>query len=264
MDLQLAGKSALVTGSTVGIGRGIARQLAREGASVIVNGRTRERVDTCIESIGESDPEGDVQGVAADLSTVEGVETVTDAYPDLDILINNVGIFENRPFEEINDERWFEFFEVNVMSGVRLSRFYLPRMLEENWGRIVFISSENALQTPVEGIHYGLTKTAQLSLGRGLAEMTKGSSVTVNSVLPGPTESEGVDNVLEDAARERDVTAEDIKERFFDTARPSSLIQRFIEPGEVGNFVAFICSPLAAAINGTALRIDGGVVENIF
>jgi NAD(P)-dependent dehydrogenase (short-subunit alcohol dehydrogenase family) len=257
MDLQLKGKKALVTGSTAGIGLAIAQSLAREGAEVIVNGRTQERVDAAMKATGAA------EGIAADLGTAEGARHCIERFPVVDILVNNVGIFEAKPFEEIPDEDWKRLFEVNVLSGVRLSRHYLGSMKKQNWGRIVFISSESALQIPVEMIHYGMTKTAQLSVSRGLAEMTAGTAVTVNSVLPGPTESEGVTTFVDSLAAAKGIGRGDVEQEFFRTTRPSSLLQRFTKPAEIASVVTFVCSPLASAINGTALRADGGVVRSI-
>jgi len=257
MDLQLTGKTALVTGSTAGIGLAIASALAREGCAVIVNGRTQERVDRAIAQSGAA------HGIAADLGTAQGARAAIERFPAVDILVNNLGIFETRPFEEISDEEWLRFFEVNVLSGVRLSRHYLEGMKQRGWGRIVFISSESALQIPVEMIHYGMTKTAQLAISRGLAEAAAGTGVTVNAVLPGPTASEGVTGFIEAMAKAQSVDRAAFEREFFAKARPSSLIGRFAEPGEVAAMVAFVCSPLAAAVTGAALRVDGGVVRSI-
>jgi NAD(P)-dependent dehydrogenase (short-subunit alcohol dehydrogenase family) len=263
MDLRLKGKRALVTGSTAGIGFAAARALATEGASVYVNGRSEERVDAAVTALHDAVPDADVRGVTADLSTARGCDTLTAALPDVDVLVNNLGIFEPRAFEEITDADWMRFFEVNVMSGVRLSRHYLPRMRERNWGRIVFVSSESALQIPVEMIHYGMTKTAQLAIARGLAETTIGSGVTVNSVLPGPTASEGVETFVEQMAEARGVDFKAMEREFFSTARPSSLLQRFATPEEVASMIVYVCSAAASATNGAALRVDGGVVRAI-
>ena len=257
MDLQLKGKSALVTGSTAGIGLAIATALAAEGAAVIVNGRSQERVE---EAIGRS---GAAHGIAADLGTEAGAAAVLERFPAVDILVNNVGIFEPKPFEQIPDADWRRFFEVNVLSGVRLSRHYIGPMKEKNWGRIVFISSESGLQIPTEMIHYGMTKTAQLAISRGLAETTAGTAVTVNAVLPGPTASEGVVEFVDRLAAKQGLGRREFEEQFFQKARPSSLLQRFAKPEEVAAVVAFVCSPLASAINGTAVRADGGVVRSI-
>lgn len=263
MDLKLNGKKALVTGSTAGIGLAIASVLARENASVIVNGRTQARVDEAIAKIKSEFPNADVSGIVADLSTAEGAEFVTNSAPEVDILINNMGIFEPKVFEEISDADWTKFFETNVMSGVRLSRAYLPKMLGKNWGRIIFISSESGVNIPVEMIHYGMTKSAQLSIARGLAEMTVGTNVTVNSVLPGPTASEGVSTFVSQLAEEQKISTDEMEKQFFETARPSSLLKRFIEPSEIAEFVAFVSSPLSAATNGAALRAEGGLLRSM-
>jgi NAD(P)-dependent dehydrogenase (short-subunit alcohol dehydrogenase family) len=258
MNLQLEGKRALVTGSTAGIGFAIAEALANEGASVIVNGRTQKRVDQAIAKL-----KGNAEGFAADLATAEGAAAVAQRYPQVDILINNLGIFEPKPFEQIPDEDWRRFFEVNVLSGVRLSRQYLPGMMLRNWGRIIFISSESGVQIPSEMIHYGMTKTAQIAVARGLAETTKGTNVTVNSVLPGPTASEGVGDFVKSMAAARKTDAATVERDFFQNVRPSSLIQRFARTEEVAALVAFVASPLSSATNGAALRADGGVVRAI-
>jgi NAD(P)-dependent dehydrogenase (short-subunit alcohol dehydrogenase family) len=263
MDLQLGGKIAFVSGSTAGIGLAIASRLAWEGAEVVTNGRTEERVREAITQIKNDSPDANVRGIAADLGSAKGCSEVARQLPRVDILVNNVGIFEPKPFEKISDEDWERFFAVNVMSGVRLSRAYLPAMKERNWGRVVFISSESALQTPAEMIHYGMTKTAQLAIARGLAETCRGTNVTVNSVLPGPTASEGVAEFVSTLAGESKMSVAEFEKEFFRSARPSSILKRFIEPEEIANVVAFVCSPLAAAINGSAVRADGGVVQSI-
>jgi NAD(P)-dependent dehydrogenase (short-subunit alcohol dehydrogenase family) len=262
MDLQLRGKRALVTGSTAGIGLATAIGLAREGASVIVNGRTPQRIDGAVEKVRKGGG-GEVTGVAADLGTADGVADLVRRVPDVDILINNVGIFEPKPFEEIPDADWLRIFEVNVLSGVRLTRHYLPGMKARNWGRVVFVSSESAVQIPAEMIHYGMTKTAQLAIARGVAETTVGTGVTVNSVLPGPTESEGVASFVDDLAKQQGVDRARVEAEFFQTARPSSLIRRFATVEEVANMIVYVSSPLASATNGAALRVDGGVVRAI-
>src|SRR5580698_7099242 len=237
MNLLLDGKTALVTGSTGGIGLAIATALAAEGASVIVNGRTQERVDSAMEKSGAA------HGIAADLGTETGARAVIDRFPEVDILVNNLGIFETKPFEEITDADWLRFFEVNVLSGVRLSRHYIGPMKRKNWGRIVFISSESALQIPVEMIHYGMTKTAQLAISRGLAETTTGTGVTVNAVLPGPTASEGVNQFVDDLAKAQGIGRSALEREFFEKARPSSILQRFATPEEIASVVAFVASP---------------------
>jgi NAD(P)-dependent dehydrogenase (short-subunit alcohol dehydrogenase family) len=257
MNLQLEGKSALVTGSTGGIGLAIATALAKEGAAVIINGRTQDRVDEAVRTSGAA------HGIVADLGTEDGLGAVVARFPVVDILVNNLGIFEPKPFETITDQEWRHFFEVNVLSGVHLSRHYIGSMKEKNWGRIVFISSESALQIPVEMIHYGMTKTAQLAVSRGIAETTAGTAVTVNSVLPGPTGSEGVIDFVDRLASERGVDRHIVEQEFFQTARPTSILKRFITPAEIAAVVAFVCSPLASAINGAAVRVDGGVVRSI-
>ncbi|MGO9022164.1 MAG: SDR family NAD(P)-dependent oxidoreductase [Syntrophobacteraceae bacterium] len=263
MDLQLKNKTALVTGSTAGIGLATASLLAREGAAVVINGRSQRRMDEAVEQIRQEHEGARVKGVAADLGAKEGFELLAGVVPAIDILVNNLGIYEKKPFTEISDEDWLRIFEVNVLSGVRLSRFYLPKMLEKNSGRIVFISSESALQIPVEMIHYGVTKTALIALARGLAEMTAGTSVTVNSVLPGPTLSEGVERIVQDLAKSRAMDVAAAEKEFFRSIRPTSLLKRFATPQEVAAMVVYVCSPLASATNGAALRVDGGVVRSI-
>lgn len=264
MDLLLDGKVALVTGSSAGIGFAIAEGLARENARVIVNGRTESRVKKAVAQILEKHPHGQVEGFAGDLSDAGVVETLCSKYPDVDILVNNLGIFNPQPFEEISDNEWRRFFEVNVLSGVRLSRYYLGRMKQKKWGRIVFISSESAVQIPAEMIHYGFTKTAQLAVSRGLAETTVGTGVTVNCVLPGPTASEGVSDFVAKLASQTNQTPAEFETFFFEKVRPSSLLKRFATPEEVANLVVYVCSPLASATNGAALRVDGGVIRSIF
>lgn len=262
MDLQLANKLALVTGSTAGIGLAIARRLAAEGAEVIITGRTEARIAEATATILAETPAAVVRGVAVDFGKAEEVAQLLREVPTVDILVNNVGIFEPKPFVEIPDEDWVRFFEVNVLSGVRLSRQYFPLMLARNWGRILFISSESAFQIPAEMVHYGTTKTAQLAVARGLAELTAHTGVTVNSVLPGPTASEGVEEFLKKLAGEGK-TREEAETDFFEHARPSSLLKRFITPDEIANMVAYLASPLAAATNGAAVRVDGGVIRSI-
>ncbi|MDF5712629.1 MAG: SDR family NAD(P)-dependent oxidoreductase [Rhizonema sp. NSF051] len=263
MDLKLSDKSALVSGSTVGIGLAIAQSLAEEGASVIINGRSEQRVTQAVEKIQKSYPHAKISGITADLSTSEGAEQLFKKVPRVDILVNNLGIYEPKVFSKISDEDWLRIFETNVLSGVRLSRHYLPNMIEQNWGRIIFISSESAVQIPVEMIHYGMTKTAQLAIARGLAEMTAGTGVTVNSVLPGPTRSDGVEEFIQQMAKERSVDVAQVETEFFQTVRPTSLIKRFATPEEVAAMVVYVCSPLSSATNGAALRVDGGVVRSI-
>jgi NAD(P)-dependent dehydrogenase (short-subunit alcohol dehydrogenase family) len=262
MDLKLRGKRALVTGSTAGIGFAIARGLARERAEVIVNGRTERKVAEAVQRIS-SEVGSHARGIAADLSSAEGVMRLVAEAGRIDILVNNVGIFEPIPFLEINDQDWFRIFEVNVMSGVRLTREFLPHMLKRNFGRVIFISSESGLQIPPEMVHYGVTKTAQLALSRGIAESVAGTGVTVNAVLPGPTRSEGAVDFLSKVAAEHKTDIAAVEEEFIRTMRPSSLIRRLAEPDEVANLVVFLCGEGASAITGAALRVDGGVVRSI-
>ncbi|TDR46731.1 short-subunit dehydrogenase [Tahibacter aquaticus] len=262
MDLQLNGKTALVTGSTAGIGLEIARTLAVEGAQVIVSGRSQAKLDQAIASIRASGGK-DVRGVLADAATAAGAQALVDAVPAVDILVNNLGIYESKPFAEISDADWLHFYEVNVMSGVRLSRAYFPGMLQRDWGRIIFVASESALVIPPDMIHYGMTKTAQLSIARGLANLTKGTRVTVNSVLPGPTRSEGIVDFLRSVASDPNGTPEQIEAEFFTQHRSSSLLQRMIEPQEIASLVAYVASPLSAATNGAALNVEGGLYNAI-
>jgi NAD(P)-dependent dehydrogenase (short-subunit alcohol dehydrogenase family) len=263
MDLELKGKSALVTGSTGGIGFAIARGLAREGARVIVSGRSDERVNRAIDTIKQKHGSAEIDGFVGDLGLAEAAAELTVRYSDVDILINNLGIFEPKPFVEITDQEWMHFFEVNVLSGVRLARFYLPRMLKKDWGRIIFISSESAVQTPAEMVHYGTTKTAQLAVSRGLAELTAGSGVTVNAILPGPTASEGVTEFVDRLSKQANQSAADFEKQFFEKMRPTSLLKRFASTEEVANLVVYVSSPAASGTNGAALRVDGGVVRSI-
>jgi NAD(P)-dependent dehydrogenase (short-subunit alcohol dehydrogenase family) len=262
MNLQLENKLALVTGSTAGIGFAIALGLAREGAEVILNGRTQSRVDDAIARIKSTVPQAKLRGISADLGTAAGCEALIRQLPRVDILVNNLGIFEPKPFDQITDADWLRFFEVNVMSGVRLSRAYFPEMKTRNWGRIIFIASESALNIPAEMIHYGMTKTAQVAVARGLAEMTRATAVTVNSILAGPTASEGVGTFVAQLAKDRGVAPAQVEKDFFESARPSSLLKRFIQPDEIASAVVFVCSPAAAAINGSALRVEGGCVTS--
>lgn len=262
MDLQLAGKLALVSGSTKGIGRAIATTLAREGARVIINGRSEKSVEEARGTILKDVPDAQLESFAGDLSTAGDTEALMARFPEVDILVNNLGIFEPKPFEEIPDEDWRRFFEVNVLSGVRLAREYLPGMRERNWGRVIFISSESAIMIPEEMIHYGMTKTAQLAVSRGLAELCKGTAVTVNSVLPGPTLTEGVEEFVGKLSEGKPFA--EAEKQFFTDFRPSSTLQRFIDPSEIASLVAYVASPLSAAINGAALRSEGGLVRSAF
>jgi len=261
MDLRLDGKRALVTGSTAGIGFAIAEGLAREGAEVIVNGRGEERVAKAVQAIAQDGRRA--VGIAADLGTAEGAASLVKEAGQVDILVNNVGIFTPVPFVEITDAEWQEIFDVNVMSGVRLSRALVPGMIARNWGRIIFISSESGVQTPPEMVHYGVTKTAQLALSRGIAESVAGTGVTVNAVLPGPTRSEGVVEFVEKLAADQNVEHAAFEKDFVKTMRPSSLIGRFAEIEEVANLVVFLCGEGSSAITGASLRVDGGVVRSI-
>jgi NAD(P)-dependent dehydrogenase (short-subunit alcohol dehydrogenase family) len=262
MDLKLKNKHALVSGSAKGIGRAIAMALAAEGARVIVTGRTGESVASAQAEIRQHFPEALLDGFSGDLADAATVTELATRFPAVNILVNNLGIYEPKPFEEIPDEDWLRFFEINVMSGIRLARAYLPQMKEQNWGRIVFISSESGIQIPTEMIHYGMTKTAQLAISRGLAETCAGTGVTVNAVLPGPTRSEGVEAFV--AALSAGKPFAEFEREFFRNVRPTSLLQRFIAPEEVASLVAYLCSPFSSAINGSALRVDGGVVKSCF
>jgi NAD(P)-dependent dehydrogenase (short-subunit alcohol dehydrogenase family) len=259
MDLQLAGKTALVTGSTAGIGLAIAERLAAEGVETIITGRAQDKLDEAAARIGKL---GTVRAVRADAGTAEGAQTLIAAAPEVDILVNNLGIYEAKPFTEISDADWHHLFEVNVVSGARLARHYFPKMLAKNWGRVIFISSESSLVIPEEMIHYGTTKTAQLAIARGLASQTKGTGVTVNSVLPGPTRSAGIVDFVKSVLPEAQ-TDEEAEALFFEKMRPLSLIRRFIEADEIGAMVAFLASPLAAVTNGAAIRAEGGIVPTI-
>jgi NAD(P)-dependent dehydrogenase (short-subunit alcohol dehydrogenase family) len=258
---SLENKTALVTGSTAGIGFAIARRLANDGATVIVNGRTQARVDAALGNILKEFREAKLKGIAADLGTAVGCEAVVKQLSGVDILVNNLGIFEPKPFENIPDGDWYRLLEVNVMSGVRLSRAYLPGMKQQNWGRIVFISSESGVHIPAEMVHYGVTKTAQIALARGIAETCVGTAVTVNSVLAGPTASEGVTQFVASLAKEQGISTAEFEKEFFRNVRPTSLLKRFLHPDEVAAVVAFVCSPDASAVNGAAVRAEGGVVK---
>lgn len=263
MDLQLKGKTALVTGSTLGIGFAIAQILAQEGATVIINGRSEERVKQAIQQIKANNPSAKLIEAPADLSNQTEIDALIRQVPSVDILINNVGIYEVKPFVDISDEEWLHLFDVNVMSGIRLSRHYLVPMLKQNWGRIIFISSESGLQIPGEMVHYGMSKTAQLAIARGIAETAVGTNVTVNSVLPGPTSSEGVIEFVKNLGEEQEKSPEQIENEFFEKVRPSSLIKRFTTPEEIANMVAFLSSPLSSGTTGTSIRVDGGCVRSI-
>lgn len=263
MDLLLKDKLALVSGSTAGIGRAIAHALVREGARVIVNGRTTDGVSKAVAEL-KADGGSRVMGFVGDLATAAAAEQLVRQHPGVEILVNNLGIFEPMPFEKISDADWLRFFETNVLSGVRLARLLLPSMKKANWGRIIFISSESGVQIPPEMIHYGMTKTAQLAVSRGLAEALAGTGITVNSVLPGPTRSRGVEEFVQQLARQEGKTFVEFEKEFFEKVRPTSLIRRFATPEEVASLVAYVASPLASATTGAALRVDGGVVKSAF
>jgi NAD(P)-dependent dehydrogenase (short-subunit alcohol dehydrogenase family) len=263
MKIDLSGKTALVTGSTAGIGYAIVKGLAASGAEVVVNGRGQDKVEAAVAKLKQAVSGAKLRGIAADVSTADGCAALAKALPDVDILVNNAGIFEQKDFFKIPDEEWSRFFDVNVMSGVRLSRAYLPGMLKRNWGRIVFISSESALNIPAAMIHYGMTKTAQLAISRGLAKLTRGTAVTVNSVLPGPTMSAGAEEMLQAAAKRSGQSLEQLAADFVKQQRPDSLLQRFADTDEVANMVVYVASKEASATNGAALRVDGGIVNTI-
>ncbi|GAB3507106.1 SDR family oxidoreductase [Spirosoma knui] len=264
MNLQLNGKKALVSGSTAGIGYAIAKELAKEGAIVYINGRTVDRVENAVAQIKQESNNQQVFGITADLSTAQGVSQLTQQLPQIDILINNLGTANPKPFMEITDEDWQRLFDINVLSGIRLARTYFTSMLSHNWGRVIFIASESALQVPPEMIDYGVTKTAQIALARGLAELTKGTNVTVNSILPGPTLSEGFGEYVGMLASQQNKSLQQVEQDFFEHIRPTSLINRFIQPDEIAQLVTYLASPLSAATNGSALRVDGGVVKSAF
>jgi NAD(P)-dependent dehydrogenase (short-subunit alcohol dehydrogenase family) len=263
MDLGLQGKLAVVSGSTAGIGFAVATALVRERARVVINGRTAKRVNAAAERIRMEMRGAEVTEVVANLGTAEGIAKLVEQVPSADILVNNLGIFEIKPFLEIPDKDWLRFFEVNVMSGVRLTRHYLPGMLEKKWGRVIFISSESGQHIPAEMVHYGMTKTAQIAIARGIAESIPGTGVTVNSILVGPTASEGAGNFVESAARQKGISKEEVERQFFETLRPTSLLKRFETTEEVAAVVAFIASTQSVGINGAAVRAEGGVVRSI-
>lgn len=263
MRIDLSGKKAIISGSTAGIGFGIAEGLAEAGAEVVLTGRTRERVDQAVARLQQAVPDAAIAGVAADLGSAQGCEALTEAHPNADILVNNVGIFEPKPFFDIPDEDWERFFQVNVMSAVRLSRHYAPGMKDRGWGRILFLSSESALNIPTEMVHYGMTKTAVQSISRGLAKTLAGTGVTVNAVLPGPTRSEGVSKMMEKIAEKQGISVEEVEKRFIRENRPSSIIQRVAEIREVANMAVYLASPQASATTGAAMRVEGGIVDSM-
>lgn len=263
MDLQLTNKKVFISGSTAGIGYAIAKAFAKENAIVYINGRNASKVDNAKNGIIAETGNQEVYGITADLTKEDGFVKLSQELPEVDILINNLGLFEPVAFFDSKDEDWTNMFDINVMSGIRLSRFYMPKMLAKNWGRVIFISSESGLQIPTEMIHYGMSKTAQLSLTNGLAQLTKGTGVTVNSILPGPTFSEGAERFFGDLATQRNMTIDEVEHQFFTETRPLSLLQRFISPDEVAATVAFASSPLAAATNGASIRVDGGILKGL-
>jgi NAD(P)-dependent dehydrogenase (short-subunit alcohol dehydrogenase family) len=263
MNLGLQGRLAAVTGSTAGIGYAIAATLAEEGARVVINGRTQGRVDSALERLRMNNRGAEFTGVAADLGTIKGFEAFIEAVPVADVLVNNLGIFEVKPFLDITDDDWQRFFDVNILSGVRLSRHYLSNMLKKNWGRVIFISSESAQQIPAEMVHYGMTKTAQVAIANGIARSYVGTGVTSNSILVGPTASEGASTFVAQAARSQGINPAEMEKQFFITARPTSLLRRFETPEEVAAIVAFVAGNQSNIINGAALRADGGVIQSI-
>lgn len=263
MKQNFSGKIALITGSSEGIGLATAELLLEEGAQVIINGRTDTKLQMIAAQLRKKFPQASLKTIAADLGTSQGTQVLIHEVPFCDILINNLGYYELKSFEKISDEDWMHIWEVNVMSGVRLSRYYLSQMLKNGWGRLIFITSESALQIPKEMIHYGVTKTAQIALARGLAELTKGTNVTSNSIIVGPTLTEGVKEFVKDIAQKKNLSIEKVKEQFFQDIRPTSLLKRFIEPKEIANLIAYIASEASSATNGAALRADGGVVGSI-
>nr|WP_289072544.1 SDR family oxidoreductase [uncultured Halomonas sp.] len=263
MKIDLSGKRAIITGSTAGIGYAIAEGLAHAGADIVITGRTQQRVDDAIEAVKKRYPQARITGVAADLGTAEGCQTLIDQQPDTDILINNVGIFGPQDFFDVDDATWQQFFDVNIMSAVRLSRHYAKGMRERDWGRIQFVSSESGINIPSEMVHYGMTKSALLSISRGLAKVLSGSQVTVNAILPGPTRSEGVLNMLSDIAQQEGTSQQDVEARFVRENRPSSIIQRLATPEEVAHMSVYAASPQASATTGAALRVEGGIVDTL-
>jgi len=264
MDLKIQNKIALITGSTQGIGFATAKKLCEEGVNVIINGRSKSKVDKAVNSLKEEFPKLDIKGIVANLKDEKGCNKLINDVPHIDILINNLGIFEPKEFEKISEEEWLNMFNINVMSGIRLSQHYLSSMINQDWGRIIFISSESAIQIPKEMIHYGMSKTAQISISRGIAELTKGTNVTSNSIIVGPSKSEGVMTFFEAIAKQNNQTAQEIEKEFFENARPTSLIKRFADVQESASMVVYTASALSSATNGAILRVDGGVVQSAF
>jgi NAD(P)-dependent dehydrogenase (short-subunit alcohol dehydrogenase family) len=259
MDLQLKGKQAIVTGGSAGIGLAVARLLAEEGVEVTIPGRDTKKLGQAIAPL-----RGTLRPVETDLGTADGAKKLIDQAPETDILVNNLGIYESKNFADISDEDWLRYFEVNLLGGIRLARHYFPRMLKRNSGRVIFVSSEAGAETHPDMIHYGVTKTSQVVVARGLAEMTKGTKVTVNSVLPGPTRSEANDVFIQSMASTPNATFEQAEKEFFQKCRPTSLLQRMADENEVASLVAYLASPLAAATNGAAIRCEGGILRALF
>ncbi|RXK13406.1 oxidoreductase [Halarcobacter mediterraneus] len=264
MDLKIKGKIALVTGSTQGVGFSTAKKLCEEGVNVYINGRTESKVSTAVQKLKNKFPEVEIKGIVANLKDIQGCNYLISKIPHLDILINNLGVFEPKNFEDITENEWLDMFNINVMSGIRLSQHYLSNMIEQDWGRIIFISSESALQIPKEMIHYGMSKTAQISVARGIAELTKGTNVTSNSIILGPSKSEGVAQFMENLGKQNNQTFEEVEKDFFKNVRPTSLLQRFAQVEEDANMIVYIASALSSATNGAILRADGGVVQSAF
>lgn len=263
MDLNLNSKTAFISGSTQGIGFAIAKQLLKENAKVILNGRKQEKIDAAVTQLKKEMPKAQVSGIAADFTNKNDIENLLETLEGIDILINNVGIFEQKKFNDITDTDWKNIFELNVLSSIRLSRYYLPKMLDKNWGRIIFISSESAINVPGDMIHYGMTKTAMTAISNGLSKLTKDSEVTVNTILGGPTYSDGIAATVEQIAQAQDLSVEQMKNTIVRQTNPHSLLQRFIEPSEIATLAAYLSSPLSAATNGACLRADGGVLRTI-